>query len=873
MTSLLSRSELLLLLDRAQQHRLTLLVSPSGYGKTTLLNEWQTNRDELLIIRFSVPDENFSMNRALKHILIDVRKKIHVIEAPLINVFTTDVQLDTQRLITTLIQVFESIKQEIFFVIDDFQFLNIPDEYKILNDLLSKLPSNIHFVFSSRVTPNINLVPLKLNDDLLMIDSHDLVLNQKEISQLSQVICQYSLTGYDIDLIANRTEGWLAGIKIILLALNEHGLNFIKNLERKSLDVMDGFFLDIYESLSEKGRQFFLISAIFERFNEDLCDQVLGRSDSSKFIHYLMSLSAFIIKDVNRPGWYRYHALLKSFLIKQLEQVSDDARLSELHRKSAIACIEMQDYELATYHCFLTQDNGFIEEVLCTCTDNWLKLGDFSLVIYWLDKFNEEQLLNNDSLTLNYAYSLIFSRRFNQAHYFLSLIDNLVFIKKKASFQQDVEFLHLSLRLFQRDIEVLDRSMVERLMQAVYSSEHRIFSLVIAAYFEMQSGQLDEALRLAHHARSILRLKGHVFLQCYADLIIALCDRYTGRGIQAIQYISKLYDSTKMTQGSMPWLCMNVAMMVVKYEQNDIEAASVLCKAVLPYVNHACVTEVIATVYLCYSRLQFDLGQVCLARSTLEQLNRILILGKYPRFVSQSGCELIRQAYVSGDHIMMEKYLNEYAIDLSSSEKAHAVNGLAFDETQERRILCACYGHGLNAQFSQAKLKLAALIDELKPLRLISRLMIATCNYIVMEYKQGQIKQAMSLLHVTVKEYGLSVFSRNVFDEAPGIAQVFVAYVDAYQVDLPAPFLQVYRNIFTHMKQPKIALDVSSLTDKESQIYQLLKAGLSNQQISAETGAALSTTKWHLKNIYQKLGVNNRAEAIIMKTTFGSMAY
>jgi len=49
---------------------------------------------------------------------------------------------------------------------------------------------------------------------------------------------------------------------------------------------------------------------------------------------------------------------------------------------------------------------------------------------------------------------------------------------------------------------------------------------------------------------------------------------------------------------------------------------------------------------------------------------------------------------------------------------------------------------------------------------------------------------------------------------------------------------------------------------QESLILQLLKEGLSNESISVETGKSINTVKYHLKNIYRKLGVNNRISAL-----------
>ena len=535
-----------------------------------------------------------------------------------------------------------------------------------------------------------------------------------------------------------------------------------------------------------------------------------------------------------------------------------------LHELSSSVCLEMGEFELAAHHALLTKNAEFTDVTLSLCCVHWLKIGEFNSVIKWLDSLGESAVMSHNQLSLNYAYALIFSRRFHQAQYFLSLIDDMDGTGFSKEYKDDLEFFKLSLKLFQRDSDVLDRNTVDRFFSQAHMSENRVFSMIIAAYFEMQNGRLDDALRLAHHAKTILQHKGYVFFQCYADMIIALCDRYTGRGIQAIQYISKVYSSTKMIQGSMPWLCMNVAMMVVTYELNQLKRSYALCESIFPYVNHACVTELIATVYLYFSRLQFELGHAQSARGVLDQLNRILILGKYPRFKSQSLCELSRQCYVSGDHIMMEKLLSEHSCSLLSDDRTSVIHEGSFNETQERYILATCYGHGLNAQFSMAHTKLTALASDLLSLGLISRYMIAKCNAIAMAYRAGQIQQSMSQLNVLLQKYSLSVFSRNLFDEAPGINEVLTALANSGTYELPDTFLDVYSDLFKHIK-PIVSFDLASLTEKELKIYQLLLVGLSNQKISDEMDVALSTTKWHLKNIYQKLGVSSRAEVLVMK--------
>ena len=54
----------------------------------------------------------------------------------------------------------------------------------------------------------------------------------------------------------------------------------------------------------------------------------------------------------------------------------------------------------------------------------------------------------------------------------------------------------------------------------------------------------------------------------------------------------------------------------------------------------------------------------------------------------------------------------------------------------------------------------------------------------------------------------------------------------------------------------------SKLSEKELEIIKLLEKGLTNKSISSECNISENTVKFHLKNIFKKLNVHNRVEAI-----------
>lgn len=113
-------------------------------------------------------------------------------------------------------------------------------------------------------------------------------------------------------------------------------------------------------------------------------------------------------------------------------------------------------------------------------------------------------------------------------------------------------------------------------------------------------------------------------------------------------------------------------------------------------------------------------------------------------------------------------------------------------------------------------------------------------------------------------------FSRGIFDEAPVMTQVIAAAIENRRLRcaLPTHYLCKFQNVFgpqrvtTNAAPPKPALPLEPLTEREIEMLRLLAQGLSNTEISARSQIALSTAKWHLKNVFAKLDVSTRTGAI-----------
>lgn len=874
MSSIIHRQDLETLLSKSQYFAVTLLIAPAGSGKTTLLDQWQAAHAQDLIARINLRHNQKSIQQVLKYMLSEIRNQVELFDAPIFNLFSDQTSLvaNTDVYVNSVIQVLNSIAQPITLVVDDFHLMDDKYAQQFVLQLFEKIPKHVHFIISSRHHPKLNFSRLKLADNFLQIDHHDLMLAEPQIQELAQHVLGEKLKNNQLEKLNEVTEGWCAGVKIALLAMREHGEQGLTMFNGGQPDMMEYFATEVYQHLPENIKQFFLVSSLLERFNIEICHKLFKHEDSGSIVTDLLSRSAFIIEEKTNLGWYRYHSLLIDFLNKKRNEYYSESQQSDLHKISMQACMALGQYEMAVSHGARCQDRASYFDALISACEFWLKLGEFTHIVKALDELPEDQLLAHDQLAVMYAYSLILSRRFTHAQFFLSLLienpSSLDTSPRPESFFGDVSFLRLSLKLLQQDIEKLDKQTIVSLLDESYLSEARIFSLIIAAYFELQNGDLKEAMRISIQAKTVMAKKGYVFLESYADLLIALCDRYMGRGVESITYISNLYQKSNFKKGGLPWVSLSTAMVVVYYEQNKLANSKELCETLLPHLTHTCVTDVISTIYLSLSRLLFIEEDYKKSQRILDQLDRILILGNYSRFCSQNLCEVVRQAYLERDYPRLNRLADKHKlrnVDVTEVD----LHG-RFNEECERKVLAAFYVLCSNEDYQIAKKLMQELAHRLDNLSLISRTVVARCNLAVLAYKQGNQRFGVDHLKKIIAEYSITAISRTTFDEAPGLDEVFQYGLSNDTLVLPELFKYIFKTLLTdaelesasdHVEQ----LPLYHLTEKELIIYNLLSSGLSNADISAQSNVALSTTKWHLKNIYQKLGVSNRAQAIARK--------
>jgi len=868
------RNEPLRLLDKGLNYPLALIVAAPGFGKSVLLTQWQETLGGRCVVRLDISSKHDG--RVVFQRMIESLKNITPMwDASSFNLFKSELPLIPDGLIDVLVQAFEQIEQSIVIILDDFHHLQCVETHDAFSELISRLPRHVNIIIASRMYPMFPLSRFKLEERVFVVDGNDLKLKESELIELGQQISGSLLALDDAGKLLRQTEGWFVGVKIALLAYERVGQTALDSFDGSQPELLNYFGYEVLKNLRSDVKKFVLSSVLFERFDKTLCEHVLDVENSAAILEKVAAQELFLMPIPGQSGYYRYHPLLQEFLQSRLELEEGRLYINSLHRKSAEYFLQKGCLSSAILHASKCEDLDYYFSVLSTASHHWIKQGQFDVAIDSVVELSDAELEVRPLLLIPLIYALIFSRRFNQAEYYLEILKRTLSSLKiegeyvsdrieKGEFLQVAYFLERLLQLFRLDMDTL-----EEIDMSVFSVSHsnfdmRALSMIILAYVGLNQGDFSQAFKMASDAKVLLSKIEHKFLASYADLIIILCDRYLGRGVEAIQSMTIVYSEVDAEVKNPVWVNLATGMMVSHYEQNALDQAVELSEELLPLVNFACVTEVVATVYLYYSRLQYIRGNKQRSVKLLEQLDRILLLGNYERFQSQLVQEKMRQALIDDASELADQLYQKYELSDFMAGGVWVKHG-CYHESRERYALALIYYLVLKGKYEASYVILAEVIAVLEGSEVKTRALIARCNLASINFIEGNKNMAVSQLKRMIQSYGLVCFSRSVFDESPGLDKVFQYAMKFKRMTLPAIFTDIFNDLLQHeVAFEKTVKPACLLTEKELEIFELLATGLTNAEISKQSEIALSTTKWHLKNIYMKLGVVNRSGAMML---------
>ncbi|MDH5718339.1 MAG: LuxR C-terminal-related transcriptional regulator [Spirochaetia bacterium] len=867
-SKVIARQRLIDKLNAGVEGKLSLVCAHAGYGKTTLVARWLAKIKKPAAM-LSLDHQDNEPVRFLTYFISALQIISKNIGKSVLASLQTPQPPSIDSILTSLVNDISSYKNKIIFVIDDYHVIDSKPIDDILTFLLENQPPNMHIVIATREDPMLPLAKLRAKGQLSEIRADKLCFTEDEASDFFNEVMGLNISKKDIHTLEERTEGWIAGLQLAALSIQNYKdkENFIKSFSGSHQFILDYLVEEVLNRQTEEIQNFLLYTSILERLSGSLCDAVLSDKlgKGQENLEFLQNANLFLIPLDNERKWFRYHHLFRDFLRKHLQKKftvkkSEKFNIIELHLRAS-KWYEENHYETDAF-CHATEAND-IERAVRLIKGKGMPLyvrGAFIPVIDWFKSLSKEELDKNPELWLMYASALL------AAGHTSSIEEKLISAEKaleKHEMNEEVKNLlgsvascraTIGFSKYQHDIVIKE---AKKALEYLHPQNllHRA-----TAHFQLGMGYMqkeERALASKSFSEAILiseKIGAHFMNACAAI------------GLGEMQfYQSDLFTATETQKKALrllddmtvPVACeAHRTLAQIFYQWNDLDKAHYHADKWMEFA-------------LLYDKVldRYIMCEIFLARLNLALKDTI------------KASAIIKKTIVSINQ-------NNFAYRQNEATEVQSLIFLRQDKLKAVRELVKTH----NLPFIEVRLFLAEK-NTASALTLLDKLTKKfDKNFWQKERLEVLVLEALSHWMNNSKDKALKAigealalaepgkFVRIFIDEGKVMEDILleahkngtmVNYTEKLLKEFKAEKLKNKSIDLAEGKEQKEQPLIDPLSQRELEILKLIADGLSNRKISEQLFLELSTIKSHNQNIFGKLGVERRTEAVARARELG----
>ncbi len=416
------RPHLVELLDRGVQNALTLVSAPAGSGKTTLLAEWATTT-ALPVAWLSLEYADNDPVRFLSYLIAALGRLDARIGGEALTLLRVSRSLGLERMLTSLVNDLASyLVGDAVLILDDAHLITSEAVHAALQFLLDHVPAHLHLLIGTRADPPLSLARLRARGQLSEIRTGELRFASAEVHAFVQEM-GLTLTGDALSRLEQRTEGWIAGVQLLVLALRGRAdpVAFLGTFPGSHRFLLDYMSEEVLAQQSPEVRTFLLRTSLLERLCGSLCDAVTGQSGGQEILAELRQVNLFVSALDEVETWYHYHPLFAEVLRSHLQRREPDL-VPEIYRRAS-AWYEQQPGPVeACDYALLARDYLRAAALMEPLARTLVERGEFTLLRRWLDLLPPEVVATRPQLGMASAWVLLFDGELERVE---ALVDQL----------------------------------------------------------------------------------------------------------------------------------------------------------------------------------------------------------------------------------------------------------------------------------------------------------------------------------------------------------------------------------------------------------------------------------------------------------------
>jgi LuxR family transcriptional regulator, maltose regulon positive regulatory protein len=380
----LPRSRLLERLAEGPGRDLVLVCTPAGFGKTTLLGDW-ARRSRQPVAWLSLDDGDNDPTRFWRYAVAALDRVRPGIGGQVTVLLDGPQPASPEAVVTALLNALVVQAERLTLVLDDYHVIDGPPIHDSLGFLLDRLPAQLQVVVASRADPPLPLARLRARGQLVELRERDLRFTAEETAALLRD-AGLDLPAASLAALAARTEGWVAGLQLAALSLRGQAdpAGFVAAFSGSHRYVLDYLTEEVLARQAEELVGFLLETSVLARLSGPLCAAVTGRADSQALLESIERANLFLVPLDEVRGWWRYHHLFADLLQARLRQTRPD-RVPELHHNAAAWCLRHGLVDEAIRHALGAGEAEWAARVVEQHARPRFQLGEGATVNRWLE--------------------------------------------------------------------------------------------------------------------------------------------------------------------------------------------------------------------------------------------------------------------------------------------------------------------------------------------------------------------------------------------------------------------------------------------------------------------------------------------------------
>jgi LuxR family maltose regulon positive regulatory protein len=693
----------------------------------------------------------------------------------------------------------------------------------------------------------------------------DLRFSVDEANQFLNQVQGLRLSNEDVQALKDRTEGWIAGLHLASITLKgkDNPAEYIRGFAGSHEYIADYLTEEVINQQAEHIQDFLLKTSLLDRFCSSLCENITGDVNSYQILKQLREDNLFLVSLDDTGQWFRYHRLFVDLLGGRLLE-SQPEMVPHLYLKASVwfegndYLDEAVDYAIRGSH--FERAANLIEEG----AEPTLMRSEIATFIRWVEKLPEELIIEKEVLCIYYAWALLVrGEGYQTAEYYLDqfepgdgrvsgqlkAVKSILFFSRRQipeatklarqaldqlpddeHFFRQIAAWNLSALLFISGDQKGGAKMLEEVARVSLASSNLLVAIVALCRlgsYQMLQGNLNLATRLFEQALSIR--PGN-----QTQPLPAACEALLGLGKVAWERYELDIASKYLLDGielSKRWREMTdidsyVTLAHIRQSQGDVAVAVQLIEKAKKHAEHTLATDT--------------------DDQYVDSQGALLLL-------HQGDIQAVERWAVARG---LERYLVE--LDLDGEEHLGAGVILRYELIIFTRLLLA------KGRFEEALGLLKKLLPSVERLGHQSKIFEVRTLIAIGLQAVGDIEGAMSAINGVLTAAEREGFKRVFMDEGALVSSLIEESVSQGFDSLLA------KDVLASMKGKRVELGplemagdlVEPLSDREMQVLRMLESRLSTPEIAGHLHIAVSTLRTHIKNIYSKLGVHSRFEAV-----------